>query len=453
MTDETVSWSFVRRLVSRLFSSHEGARDFYQVFGWPRGPISALEYKQYYDRGGIANRIIRAYPQATWRDWPLVCDEEDKEKSAFTKAFSVLIENQNLMHYLERADRLSGLGHFSLLLLGVADNADLRTPLGRGKLIYLQPFAEYSITINKWDTNPASPRFGKPELYTLQTADPTQRSTGAISGRSLNVHFSRVIHIAEYLEQDDVFGTPRLEPIVNYLHDLHKTVGATAEVFWLSANRGMSLMADKDANIDPTLLADMKKQAEEYQHQLRRTLVGAGMTASSLGSDVPDSKNGVDGLLDLISGASGIPKRILTGSERGELASSQDENNWAARIDERRTTFAGPRILRPLVQLLIAIGEMPAPKGEWYVDWPKATAISESERAKIAVDKTAALRNYTSTPGAETVVAFQEVREWLDLDPESEFELPEEEPIDENDPNLVDDPEAENAEEGVDANA
>ena len=150
----------------------------------------------------------------------------------------------------------------------------------------------------------------------------------------------------------------------------------------------------------------------------------------------------------MISGATGIPLRILVGSESGELASSQDENNWNSRVDERRTTFAGPCILRPLVQKLIDIGEL-VPNGKWYVDWPKATAISEADRASIAVNKTTALRNYVSTPGAEMVVAQQEVREWLDLPAESEYELEEpEEPIDEEDPDLIDDPQADGETDG-----
>ena len=459
MSEETVSWAFVRKLVARMFTSHEGARDFYTVFGYPRDPITAINYKELYDRGGIANRIIRAYPKATWRDWPTVCDEDGKEDSAFHNAFEELVERMNLMHYLDRADRISGIGHYGVLLLGVNDNADLRQPLGKGKLMYLQPFAEYSATINQWDVDPKSPRFGKPLMYTLQTADPTQRSTGAISGRSLNVHYSRVIHIAESLEQDDVFGTPCLKPVINYLHDLHKTVGAQAEIYWLAANRGIALMADKDSNVDESMLTRMKEQAEEYQHQLRRTLVGAGMTAQALGSDAPDGTTGADTLLKLIAGTKGMPQRIMIGSEAGELSSSQDENNWNSRIDERRTTFAGPCILRPLVQKLIDIGEL-TPKGKWYIDWPKATAISDAERSTIAVNKTTALRNYVSTPGAEMVVAQQEVREWLDLPAESEYELEEpeeiEEPIDEADPDLVDDPKADMdaedpEEEGADA--
>ena len=37
----------------------------------------------------------------------------------------------------------------------------------------------------------------------------------------------------------------------------------------------------------------------------------------------------------MISAETGIPKRILTGSERGELASSQDRDNWFERYPER----------------------------------------------------------------------------------------------------------------------
>src|ERR1044072_8250617 len=123
----------------------------------------------------------------------------------------------------------------------------------------------------------------------------------------MQVHWSRTIHISEFLDDNDVIGVPRLLPIFNNLKDLEKVVGGSAETFWLNANRGLALWADKEANLSEADIATMKKQAEEFEHQLRRSLVGAGMTAQVLGSDPPDPKPNVETLLDLIPGGCGVP--------------------------------------------------------------------------------------------------------------------------------------------------
>ena len=73
--------------------------------------------------------------------------------------------------------------------------------------------------------------------------------------------------------------------------------------------------------------------------------------------------------MKLISAASGIPLRIMTGSERGELASTQDDGNWASRIEERQLHFAEPMILRPLIDRLIELRALPEPSdGEYQLN-------------------------------------------------------------------------------------
>ena len=72
--------------------------------------------------------------------------------------------------------------------------------------------------------------------------------------------------------------------------------------------------------------------------------------------------NPADAILTQIAGSKAIPKRILTGSEMGELASSQDRDNWKDQINGRQTGYAGPYIVRPLVDRLIKYGYLPTPK-------------------------------------------------------------------------------------------
>lgn len=410
--------SWLSRLLGKTFG---GKRDLYEVFGYKR-ELFAEDFHAVYLRNDIAQRIIKAYPQATWRRAPRVRDEagSTSEESDFVAAWEDMYERQRLGHFLERADRLSCIGYFGLLYVGVNDGKKPYEPLEPGKhdLLYLSPYGEQHVTVTRWDMRQDSPRFGMPYTYTVQTGS-------ALTGpraqtRSIAVHHSRVIHIAEILDEDDVYGVPRLMSVYNRLQDLEKLAGGSAETFWLIANRGIALLANEDARMSDEDKEAAKQQAEEYQHQLRRVMTLQGMDVKSLGSETPDPSTSVGVQVDLIAGATGIPKRILLGNEAGELASTQDETNWSARIDERRRQFAGPSIVRPFVQMMIDTGNLPEPQGDWWCEWDEDAGLSEKDKAEILLSRSQALQAYTQALGAEDVIPRTEWRELAGLEPEPE---------------------------------
>lgn len=412
-----------------LGQSHGGARNLYQQFGYPT-TIDARELQAIYSRNDIASRIVRAFPQATWRDAPLIRDEKgdsaEREKdtySPFVEAVEDFFDAHRVSHFLERADRLSGIGRYGVLYMGFDDTDRPEEPLqGTARLLFLAPYIETSVTVNQWVTNPRHPRFGKPQTYVLNSGGDLN-GDAASARQSIRAHHSRVIHIAEFLEQDETYGTPRLLPIFNRLKDLEKVVGGAAETFWLTANRGIMLSADPETIVDGDALTKFMSDLEEFQHQTRRTLFGQGVEPHVLGSESPDPEPNAAILLDLIAGATGIPKRILIGSERGELSSKQDENNWAARIDERRNNFATHAILKPFIDCMIRTGNLPRPQGAWWVEWPETAGTSELDKAQVAVAKATAIATYSNAPSGETIVPKQEFRkDILGLPPESEYE-------------------------------
>lgn len=441
------------RFQNMLGLTHGGKRNLYEVFGYPQEITADMLYMLYV-RGGIAARIIRQFPQSTWRDEPIIRDlagssaeqldprgRTNKSYSPFCEAVEDFFEKYGLWRVIERADRVSSIGRFGIILLGFDDSDNLASPLraGKSKLLYASPYGEPGVQVTKWDSDPKSARFGMPEQYQVNQST-GMLGSGAPSRVALSVHWSRVIHIAEFLDSDDCYGVPRLLPVYNHLMDLEKVTGGAAETFWLAANRGLALWTEPEATLDEEEIANMKKQAEEFQHQLRRTLVGSGMRAEVLGADAPDSGPTADRLIDLISGTVGMPKRILLGTERGELSSSQDESNWSSRIDERRRNFASPMILKPLVQRLIATGNLPEPEGMFWVEWPDVATLDPVQRSTVVLNKTNALTNYVRSPGVEFVVPMQEFRrEFLELEEESEFDMPDElDPLPEDEEVLVD---------------
>ena len=106
-----------------------------------------------------------------------------------------------------------------------------------------------------------------------------------------------------------------------------------------------------------------------------------------------DPSGATDVYLKMISAGTGIPLRILTGSERGELASSQDEANWASVIEARRTRYAEPLILRPLVNRLLWAGALPQAQGGIYaVNWSVVQLPNPNEAAQRADTYASALQ-------------------------------------------------------------
>lgn len=417
------------RLSGFMGYSHSGNRNLYDVFGYPR-QLQIAEMEAMYKRNAIANRIIRAYPQGTWRDCPVIRDEagssadkEGDDYSPFVEAVEDFLDATSALRYIERADRLASLGRYGVLVLGFADGLKFDKPLGAGKskLIYIQPYSESAASVNAWDTNPQSPRFGKPATYLISQSSSLSQGSFAAPIQSFVVHHSRVIHISEMLEDNEVFGTPRLMSIYNNLLDLEKVVGGAAETFWLCANRGVVFTVDAESNLTDEARTLMSEQADEMQHQLRRYMIGQGINATVLGSESPDPAPNAEKLLDIISGGSGIPKRILLGTERGELASSQDENNWNNRLTERKKNFADPSVLRPFIQLMIATGNLPTPTGKFWIEWNEEENLGPVVEAAVAFQRMQTISTYVNTPGIELVLSVDEMRtQFIGMEPQGD---------------------------------
>ena len=441
-----------RRFWAKLLGmSHNGNRDLYESFGYPRD-LTYDHFAALYYRGGIANRIVRAFPQATWRDAPVIRDEagdsaqekdakgnKNPKYSPFVEAVEDLFEKKRILAYLERVDRMAGIGQYGVLVVGLGGGKlDAAITTAKQPLLYLAPYSEKAASIAEWEKNTSNERYGLPVMYQIQQPNPV--AGGTSMGGSFRVHHSRCIHVAELVEENEVLGVPRLMAAFNDLMDLSKVTGAGAETFWLNARPGVNFSIDKDASISDDDKAAMKTQVEEFTNQLRRYMTTQGVTAQQLNAMVADPKPNVETLLQLIAGATGIPQRILVGSERGQLSSDQDENNWSERIDERRKNFAGPMMLRPFIDLMIATGNLPEPEGEYWVEWPASGALSADKMADVAVKRAQAISTYANSPSSELVVPVQEFRkDILGLEPESEYDATEElDPIDETDPNAID---------------
>lgn len=410
--------------------SFGGDRDLYAALGYER-KLTAKNYKERYARGGIAGRIVDAYPNATWRRDDTIISEVFEEDdpdtiTEFERAWQDLQRRLKIWSMFQRVDKLSGQGRYAVLLLGAPGVLTTELPKGKPEsLMYLAAFSEEDAGIETYETNSNSERFGLPVTYTLKRADLSTTGVSKQGGLSVSVHWTRVIHVAENLQDNDIFGKPRLERVWNLIDDLEKVTGGGAEAFWLRANQGMQINIDKDAEFEPEDEAALAAEVDEYAHNQRRVMRTRAVDVKTLGSDVADFLNPADAIITQIAGALAIPKRILTGSEMGELASSQDADNWNTQVHDRRTGYAGPSIVHPFVDRLIRYGYLPTPK-QYEVHWPPKQNPTEAETVALA-KMTAEINGQF---GGKVVIQPNEIREilgyepidGLDVDPEEERE-------------------------------
>lgn len=396
-------------------------RDLYNVLGYARD-ITLQKYYQRYRRDGIASRIITALPQATWRNTPTVRAVGDLEgKEEFTKKFAELDRKTSVFQTLARMDKLSGIGRYGVLLIGLRASGPLEDQVTTRRsrdvedVMYYSTFMEESATIKTLGADPTKSTFGQPLSYQLKLFGVQNNSEIPGSPTELrNVHHSRTLHIAEGTEEDSIFGTPRLEAVYNYLDDLDKIIGGTGEAFWRVIDRGMQFDIDKDANMSDEDAATFTDEIEDYVHGLKRYIRTQGIKTTVLGSDAPDPTGAAVAVLGLIAGTTGIPQRVLTGSERGQLASNQDERNFNARARERQTLFAEPSILIPFVDRMIAYKVLPAVPYE--IIWPDLSTLTDKEKADVAARRAQAAGNIVKI-GPDVLSNDEKRRIFFDLPP------------------------------------
>lgn len=422
------------QLANRAGIRFDGMRKYYDVFGY-KTKLEDEDFLAKYLRQDIASRIVDAPPGATWSNPPTI-----KEEGDIKTAWEGLVVEHDLWATLYRADRLARLNRFSILLFGFDDGASFIRQVGDNakEILYVRALGSRMVKEVKFNKDERNRRFGLPETYKITLDDPAQKvimgdNSIVKSTKSLEVHWSRTVHIVDNALEDTIVGNPIMEKCFNLLDDLLKVSGGTSENFWLTANRGMQADIDKDMEIDPADAEALSDEIDEYMHQLRRFIRTRGVKLNVLESDTPRPKEIYDMIMGLLSGTTGIPRRILLGAEAGQLASEQDRANWAERIEERRKLFAEPVILKPVMTMFQDAGLVPEGEYEW--DWPSAFIQNPLEEGQTMAQTARAIGNISRQTGNKSpmqLTSRTEGREILGLEgdlPEDEIiEQPEEEP-------------------------
>jgi hypothetical protein len=395
-------------MVKKLFDPR---RDINAECGYS-DPITPDEYQKSFDREGLGRRVVEFWPEEAWIVDPVVFETRDPSKTTFETAWEELEEALNVYFWLHKIDVLSGIGRFGCLLLGFSDiNSDegFSKPVALAEkgeqaeneveLLYLRAFSENVAVVKEREAEKSSPRFGQPTMYTLTFEEPDatvdSRKTGKQTSEELEVHWSRLIHVADNLETSLIFGTPRQQVVWNRIMDSRKVLSGSAEMFWKGAFPGYSLESQPGAvEPDAAGTTKLKKQVDDFFNGLQRIMATTGFTVKSLAPQISDPKSHMQAIMDNVAFTLGVPKRRFIGSEQAQLASVQDSRTFNARVAKRQNKYVSPMIVKQFIDRLIMAGALPLPAGGYKTEWPDLNTVTDQDKAEVATKRTEALAKY-----------------------------------------------------------
>lgn len=404
-------------------------RDIDKECGYPSA-LTIDDYRTIYDREGIGTRVVDIFPEESWKTDPEVLEKADGEFTPWEQQWKDLEEEFNLYHEMLRADCISGIGTFGILLIGIDDGKALSEPADgveevenvlpdmgdtekakkqgtpekpTRRLIYVRPFDESVVKIKQYETDTTKPRYGQPTLYTITMADDSvqvkSQGVSAPDSKAMDVHWTRVIHLADNRKNSLVFGVPRLQDVFNRTYDLRKLCGGSGEMFWKGGFPGLSFEMPPGAMGIAAMTEDdkkgLRKEIENYMNGLQRYLALANMQTKSLAPQVADPTAHFEMFIKAICISKGIPYRIFMGSEEAQLAGDQDKKEWNDRLKRRQQKYIAPRILRPFLRRLMNMGVLTRLE-KIIITWQDLNSPSDKDKAENGLKRTQAMAAYVS---------------------------------------------------------
>lgn len=404
-------------IASMLGESGYDDREIYETFDWPADPSDELFYS-IYRRNPFAAPVVDRPPFTTWRDPPEIVDagsDDADDDTEFETALERADRELDLWSYAERIDRLAGIGRFGVVVF-VTDDIDgpdaLAEPLEDGAITnglddvsQIKVFSEVSVDAIEWGgiEQADDGRWGLPVEYSIDfSSEAYQDDDGESDEHVYDVHHSRTVAVpASRLLDDDFFGTPRLEGVLNPLRDIEKVLGSVAELAYRGADKGIAINFDPEAvDTSEQSFDDMEAELQDWYHDIQPWIRTTGAdTIEQLGGEIADPSGVIGENLSAIAAHTGIPKRVFEGDPAGALsAAEEDTQAYFGMIQERRESYATPHIARKLVDWLVEHGAVSEPTAEdnrYAVEWEPLRVLSEGEQATLELDRAKAWKNFT----------------------------------------------------------
>lgn len=369
------------------------------------------DFHQLYSRGGVAHGVVSRLVEKCWETspWVIQGDEFDDKRpeTPWEAELRKLFKRVKVWKAFMDGDRRRLVGHYSGLMLQIADGKQWREPFvpGRGVLVRVIPAWEGQLRPTSWDENPVSPTYGEPTMWDYQEAAVRQNDSTS-PPRAVSIHPSRVVILGDIRD-----GVPFLQAGFNDFVNLEKILGGSGESFLKNAARQMSVEFDKEVNLSAIAqahgvpLAELSelfnRQAQDINAGIDALMITQGGTVKPLVAAVPDPEPHFDIAVQSAAASVRIPAKIIVGMQTGERASTEDIRDFNKRGQGRRVNVLSDDIETLVAHLIKYRLLKPVPGGEFTVVWDDLTESSQAE--KLAAAKEMAEINAKSMGSGEPV--------------------------------------------------
>ena len=392
----------------------------WQAFGWNPNP-NFMDFYRLWERGGLAHGAVSRMVSKCWQDNPEIIqgdeDAKDRERTQWEKGFAKFAKTYKLWDHVEEADKRRLVGHYSALILQIADGKLWSDPVtGRAarRLVKIIPAWEGQLYPTEYDTDEKSENYGEPTMFTYNEGAMGISNSSAVAtfaGRMVQIHPSRVIILGDITQ-----GIPLLRAGYNDFASLEKILGGSGESFLKNAARQLAVEFDKDvdlddiANMNGVPVSDLRKIYDDVTRGLNQgidqTIVTQAAKVNPLVANVPDPEKHFEASVMSAAASIMIPVMVWIGSQTGERASREDQKDGANTCQGRRVrTLTGD--METIVNRLILL-RLLDPVEDFTVVWSNLGEANQSE--KLANGKIMQEINNGAQATGELVYSHDEIR-------------------------------------------
>lgn len=408
-------------------------------YGWP-SELTFFMHWNMWRRHSIGSAVVSLPVKLCWMTKPEIrSSEKEHDEDVFESQMKKLVKRLKLWQRLRGGDLRQRVGRYGALVMTVADGKKLSEPLGvmhSNKVLSAKPVFEDQLRVSQAETDETSIRYGQPIMYTLNENDISARSQW--NNRSTQIHWTRVIPLAEGADDGTIYGIPTLENIFNDLIDWDKVKGSGGEGFWRAAAQKFILQASKDSHAkrpSPDELDDLTDMLVDMFSGFDSMPYTGGWELKSLDTSMPTPDGFVAALEKSIAAGSTIPLKILFGSQTGVKAGDEDTSHFMRLLQSRRENELTDMVVDVVDWFDAHTTDIDKPEDLfiWWDDMTAPGAIQQSELGKKMSD----INKNAVTSGQQAPFKTNEIREKLGCDPDEalddDFELDETEDLEDDD--------------------
>lgn len=320
-------------------------------------------------------------------------------------------EKLKVLEALKQAGRLERLVGGAVVFLGVADGTnDPSKPLNlagiqKGALRFLNVIPRSSLAPRDYDTDPLSPTYGRPSVYTVRGGQHVHRSRFIIfDGDPLLSTDDALMSSVSFIRRDG-FGTSVLLPIYD---ELMRATGTRQGAYHLVQRASviiaqmdtMDLAGTKEGEKAVSAMADIVNQINMFRGAVIDRQPGDGDTVSTMAASFGSVPELVLSFVQILSAASDIPATRFLGQAPGGLNATgeSDLENYYGRLESEQRVTWSPRAMQ-LAEVLgrSVFGPQFEAANELAIEFPPLWSLSEVEQAGI---RTQDVANVVSLVGA-----------------------------------------------------